>query len=188
MPTPRALAVAIEWKGKLAVVGGRTGFPWHVTGAFEIFDPVSATWSQGPTTEPTPREAAAVVSASGRLIVAGGYPDGSLYGVDTVDVFETTWSAGPAMPGAGGQLAFGMTAYGLVVAGGWRFGGHTGASAIWDLRGPAWTSLPDMATARAGACGATIGNDFYAVGGGQYTPGGMWTSVAVVEALGARIP
>jgi N-acetylneuraminic acid mutarotase len=183
MPTPRALATAVEWNGQLAVVGGRTGFPWTVTGVIELFDPVGATWSRAPTTEPTPREAAVGVRAGGKLIVAGGYPDRSLYGVDTVDIFETNWSAGPTMPRAGGQMAFGVTAQGLVVAGGWGPSGHSGASSIWDLHGPAWTRLPDLPTARAGACGAIVGNDFYAVGGGQFTPGGLWTSVAAVEVL-----
>jgi hypothetical protein len=182
MPTPRANAAAVEWNGKLAIVGGTTGVPWTTTGVIELFDPASATWSQGPTTELTPRGAAATVRAGGKLIVAGGYPERSLYGVNTVEVFDTTWSEGPPMPYLGGQLAFAVIPQGLVVAGGWGPSGHTASSAIWDLHAAAWTSLPDMGTPRAGACGANVGNDFYAVGGGQFV-GIQWESVAVMEVL-----
>jgi len=65
-------------------------------------------------------------------------------------------------------MAFGVIAQGLVVAGGWGPSAHSPASALWDLHAAAWTSLPDMANARAGACGANVGGDFYVVGGGQY--------------------
>ncbi|MFO0553994.1 MAG: kelch repeat-containing protein [Polyangiaceae bacterium] len=185
MPTPRSLASAVVWGDKLAVIGGR-GTDGDVVGVIELYDPATHTWETSPIEESIAREAAAVVNGSFGLVVAGGYPSMSAYGTNEVEVYaDGAWSDGPAMLLARGQLAWGVLAGRVVLAGGWGPSGHTDFVEAWLPGSPAWEELPPLSVPRAGACAAKLDDALYVIGGGAYQGGGGWQSMPTVDVLHA---
>ena len=74
----------------------------------------------------------------------------------------------------------------LVLAGGWGPAAHTDFVDAWLPGSAAWDEVPPLSVARAGACGATLGDALYVVGGGVYEGAGVWQSVDAVDVLRAH--
>src|SRR5262249_6524156 len=89
----------------------------------------------------------------------------------------------PSLNLARTQVAGGLLAGSLAIAGGWTSASDSASAE--GLFGPrtAWQELPDMPTHRAGAAAAVIGNRLIVAGGGQYD--GQWHYQTAVEALEA---
>jgi N-acetylneuraminic acid mutarotase len=71
MPTPRSGFIAVVFGGKLYAIGGNIAFVGS-TPTVEIYDPISNSWTTGPT-EPTARYGGAGGIANGILYATGGY-------------------------------------------------------------------------------------------------------------------
>jgi len=184
MPTARANAMGAVWNGKFAVIGGGTEYGATVaTGAIEIYDPVAGTWATSTLTV-TPRAGGVAVVDSDRIYVIGGALQGSLYGDPITEIVTNdAVLAGPPLRKGRVQVAGGLLASGLAIAGGWTAALDTAtAEGLFGTRA-AWQSLPPMPTSRAGAAAAVIDGNLVVAGGGQYR--GSWIYQDVVEALQA---
>ena len=157
MPTARANAMAADWNGKLAVIGGGTQYgAVEPTGVIEIADPASDTWASSPLTV-TPRAGAVAVVDADRMYVVGGAVQKSLYGDPLVEVVTPDGVCrGPALGLGRVQVAGGLLSAGLVVAGGWTV--QLDTATVEGLLGArsSWQSLPPMPTSRAGAASAVV--------------------------------
>jgi N-acetylneuraminic acid mutarotase len=185
MPTARANAMAANWNGKLAVLGGGTqyGAP-QVTGVIEIYDPASDTWAGSPLAV-TPRAGGVALVDADRMYVIGGAVQNSLYGDPIVEIVTVDGVCrAPALGLGRVQIVGGLLPFGLVVAGGWTV--QLDTPSVEGLLGArsAWQSLPPMPTSRAGAASAVVNGSLIVAGGGQYQ--GAWVYQNAVEVLEAN--
>ncbi|MDD5307073.1 MAG: kelch repeat-containing protein [Deltaproteobacteria bacterium] len=189
MPTARANAGGAAWNGFFAVVGGRTTYNGSSTsGAIELFDPQTATWSRFSSDLPTPREAAAGATVGNGLYVIGGAASdvNNSYGMATVERYRHDvgqWTSAPdlLLPRVG--LSGGLVQDCLVVAGGWTPMAHTATAELFKSQPEAWAALPDMPTARANPAAAVVNGELVVAGGWQYAGGGVQTKLSTVEIL-----
>jgi N-acetylneuraminic acid mutarotase len=192
MPTARANPGGVVWNGGFAVVGGRTTYnASQVTGAIEVFDATSGTWSRLPADLPTSMEAAAVIVAGGDLWVIGGSNADidTSYGTTLAQVYRANggrWDAGPELLMSRVGLAGGLIQEHIVVAGGWTLSAHSATAEVLAPASGAWEALPSMPTARANPAAAPLGDELLVAGGWQYTGAGEQTLVPVVEILSWR--
>jgi len=126
------------------------------------------TWTNLPDL-PAPRSHAAVMRlVDGTLIVAGGIAAGAGAPLDEVlalPLGAPAWQPRRPMPAPRGGCAYGQALGRLICA-----GGEAGSSALrvteaYDPSTDAWTELPELPFARAGAQGAVIGQQLYIPGG-----------------------
>src|SRR5260370_41812222 len=76
MPTARAGAEAVAINGQFYVVGGTTNnTSGGYTGALEVYDPATGTWSSR-APMPTPRQVFAANAVGGQPVAIGGGPRG----------------------------------------------------------------------------------------------------------------
>jgi N-acetylneuraminic acid mutarotase len=184
MPTARANAMAANWNGKLAVIGGGTQYgATQATGVIELYDPASDTWTTSPLTV-TPRAAGVALVDADRLYVIGGAVQSSLYGDPIVEIVtaDDTCRA-PALKLGRAQVVGGRLPFGLVVAGGWTAQLDTASVEGLPGAGSTWQPLPAMPTSRAGAASAVVNGALIVAGGGQYQ--GSWVYQNAVEVLEA---
>ncbi len=175
-----------------------------VSGALEIYDPASDTWSKGPDL-PRPLAAYALAVWNGKLYLFGGW-DGGTYRRETLifDPAAGSWTEGPAMPGPRGFAGAAAVKDTVYVV-----GGTDGRSDLADLlafdpradsaKASPWQRKASLKQPRSGLGVAAAGNQVFALGGGddgdafneQYdvrldawsrlgTPvGGAWRNLAV---------
>ena len=99
MPLPVATAAAVEWQGKLLVIGGLNA--WVISRAVQEYDPGSRNWRQLPSLIDGPAYPAAVVFG-GDVMVMGGYEvrTGQWQPLRTVERYNRQsqcWEAMPSM-------------------------------------------------------------------------------------------
>jgi hypothetical protein len=133
------------------------------------YDLSQNTWSQLPDL-PSPRShAAAMRTAEGTLIVAGGLKNldatEPLDEVWALPLGASTWQPRQAMPSARGGCAYGVLQSRLICAGGEVGQVALDVAAAYDPYADRWTMLPEMTSARAGTQGAVVGTSFYVPGG-----------------------
>jgi hypothetical protein len=162
----RGAAAAVSAPPHVFLIGGASGD--RALASVLAYNLAASEWTRLPDL-PVPRShAAAMRLADGMLIVAGGLADRT--GAPLGDVYAlplgaTAWEPRAPMPTPRGGCAYGQ-ALGLLVCA----GGEAGSSALrvveaYDPITDAWTQLPDLPVARAGAQGAVIGQQLYVVGG-----------------------
>ncbi len=177
----RQYAAVAALAGKLYLIGGqRTDagvVPGPATGAVEVYDPRTDSWSSAAPL-PTARMGLVAAVVNGKLYAIGGQTDGfstSVTGV--VEIFDPAtgnWSPGPPMRvprsfAAGAALAVNVAGFlepRIFVAGG-RVG-DVDALADFDAYDPVdnlWGALPFMPTPRRELAAAAAGGRFLAVGG-----------------------
>lgn len=185
----RGAAAAVNYGGKIYVVGGNTKghnagwVPW-----FDVYDPVSKTWTPLPDA-PHARDHHRASVVDGKLYVVAGRRSsvnlGNAIG-DTepsVDVYNfdtgqwTTLENDIPTPRAGVALI----KYGpelVVAAGESPAGDHTEVEAL-DVRTGSWRELPSLITGRNAPGGARYGDELFIVAGRD---GG--TEIATQEVMG----
>lgn len=168
--SPNCLAAAGFIAGKVYVAGGWLNCDSNATtNALEIYDPVTNTWTAGPSMPVATGDAATAV-VGGKLYVVGGCGPCSGPGFTTVQVYDpvtSTWDSSRAPRPVG---AYGAAAAG---AGGalYAIGGNTGATCCsteldaYSVVGNAWTAKAPMPTGRYQLVAGTINGVIYAVGG-----------------------
>jgi|GEM_PF-259113 len=171
----RGSAASVNYGGKIYVVGGNTQghnagwVPW-----FDVYDPVSKTWTPLPDA-PHARDHHRASVVDGKLYVVGGRRSsvnlGNAIGdtEETVDVFDFEtgqWStmneqlptprAGIALIKHGPEL--------IVAAGESPAGDHHEVEAL-DVRTGSWRALPNLNAGRNAPGGARYGNELFVVAG-----------------------
>jgi hypothetical protein len=164
---------------------------WSAAGALSsvlAYNLTSSTWTQLPDL-PAPRaHAAAIRLLDGTLIVAGGLADRAgapLGDVHALPLGGAAWEPRRPMPAPRGGCAHGQALGWLLCA-----GGQAGSSALraveaYDPIADAWTSLPELPVARAGAQGAVIGQQLYIAGGTGPLPSEPTSEVLIFSLIDA---
>ncbi len=172
---PRAIHdAALLSNGRVLVVGGTNTFADALSAlanakdTTEIYDPVTNTWSNGPTFPYHVLGCDVTTLADGRVLASGGFRVDSVIGIPIplggvatcklLNAAATSWSAAASMHVARGGH-FGNTVRLLdgrvLVTGGATSGPDltqatpVAQAEVYDPMANAWTSLPNMASARA---------------------------------------
>lgn len=157
--------------GKLYVAGGCmiADCSAGVSGALDIYDAATNSWSSGPAM-PTPRGGASGAVAGGKFYVIGGFLScGDCAGETTVEVYDpalNVWTTGASMPTA--RCYAGATSIGsrIYVAGGRSVTSDPIATLeIFDTVSGAWSSGAPMPTPRHGFGIAPVAGTFYTIAG-----------------------
>jgi len=188
MPTKRGSPSAVEFGGKIYVIGGAGMHPGSKLTAMtangphrslsvnEVYDPATNKWeTRSPM--PTARNHAAIGAVNGKIYVIGGRVGAAFMGVATnIDVVEQydpasdQWGAvGARMPTARSGVAWGVYNGRIYVAGGeFQNGQMAAAFRAFEAYEPAtnrWFIMPQMPIPRHGVAAGIIGNRFHLVGG-----------------------
>lgn len=176
---------AVDGRLLYAVGGAEERLGGSVTGAVEIYDPVTDTWSSG-ASMPTPREHLAVTSGDGIVYAIGGRANGDegdqhAAAVEAYDPATEAWEALPPLPTPRGGFTGVYVSGHVIVMGGERRTTTFDAVDAFNVATGEWTSLPPMPTARHGVATAVIGNTIYAIGGS--TVAGTVENTGATEAI-----
>jgi N-acetylneuraminic acid mutarotase len=188
MPLRRMAAVAVEWGGKIYVIGGAGPWPGleneplggeaphRIVDANHMYDPAANTWTPRQTL-PTPRTHMFVGAVNGKVFVIGGRV-GTMQVVtgsttDLVEEYDTAadrWGAVKLrMPTPRDGGTAGVHQGRIYVAGGQSITAISNSvSRALEAYEPAtntWTAFPNVPLARHGQGGGVIGNRFHVVGG-----------------------
>ena len=102
LTTPRKYATAVEWGGRLVLLGGTDALRSRLA-SVEAFDPRDGGWRPLPSLALARSGAGAAVAAGGALVVAGGTPTGGDGAVDAVEILRpggggaSGWCPGPPL-------------------------------------------------------------------------------------------
>jgi N-acetylneuraminic acid mutarotase len=162
-------AAAIVVNSKLYVIGG--GSAAGPTGAVQIYDPASGSWSAG-APMPTARLSAAVAVIDGKIYIAGG----QTAGIGTTAVLErynpatNRWVTLASMPAAREALGGGWIGGRFCVFGGRRASANPTGDAFattfcYQRAANDWERGPDMLTPRAEVASAYFSGAVHAFGG-----------------------
>ena len=101
--TGRFQAAVVAHDGRIWAVGGCES--WNPLNSLEIYDPLSDSWSFGPSLN-TPRRGCGLAVRKGQLVVVGG-TDGtqSMCTTEVLDVEENAWHPGPTMTFCRGNVS-----------------------------------------------------------------------------------
>jgi N-acetylneuraminic acid mutarotase len=167
MPTARGAGVAVEFGGKIFVIGGAAGGALSVT---EMYDPLNNTWTSR-ASMPTPREHLAAAAIDSLIYVVGGRVGSTNRA--TLEAYSPTsnrWYTRADMPTARGGLAAASLRGRLYVFGG-EFFGPLGSGVFEETEeyNPAdntWRALEPMPVPRHGLGAAAVGDSIFLIGGG----------------------
>lgn len=171
MPTPRGQAVAVTdpATGLIYLAGGysySTDFPFD---SMDVYDPVSNSWSSGPSM-PTALRGAAGAYAAGRIFVFGGYDArGHQQIVQIYNIAMGAWTQAPFAPGMWESAATASNGKIYVL------GGEEEALANTTEFDPETLTIApkaDMLHERLAHGSASFGSSVYAFGGYRSTPRG----------------
>jgi Kelch motif len=174
------MAVAAH-DGRIWLAGGLSPLGGALTDV-DVFDPITGTWSDGPSL-PTGVHHAAIVSDGERLVLIGGYL-GADFSRPTEIVLVLTddadeWTAGPSMPEprAAGAAAFDGSR--VIYAGG--FSADDIHSDVFAMEGDVWEQIGTMSGAREHLGATTDGEGTVWLMGGRV--GGLTSNLASVETV-----
>ncbi len=173
---------AVEYNGKIYVVGAFTGNCCHETPVANIyiFDPVTKQWSTGPQIPSNRRRGAAgCVVYNNKIYLVCGIIDGHSSGwVPWLDVFDpqnNTWTQLPDAPRPRDHF-YATEVNGKIYCIGGRQSGlngdifkHTTPEVdVYNISSNSWTTLPsskNIPTQRASCATAVMGNEILVIGG-----------------------
>ncbi len=180
-------AAGVCVKDAVYVVGG-----WATTATtdFYRYNIASNTWT-ALAAAPRPAVLGALGSWGGKIVLAGGTPDGMTMSseVNIYDIATNTWTGtGAAMPAAQAGAGYAQSGRYLYVVGG--YGVATPAANVdvtqrYDMQNNEWTLGPAFTSARADLALAITQDHLYAIGG-DASGGGYWDSSSTVERLDYR--
>lgn len=104
MLTPRSWAPAVQYGGKIYVVGGCSSSTpaqfYNAVATLEVYDPATDTWERL-TSMSIPRIGPAVASLNGKIYVFGGFNRDTWSANDSVEVYDIAtniWTTGASIP------------------------------------------------------------------------------------------
>lgn len=164
MPTARSRLAVVSYENKVYAIAGDTAE--GVSGAVEVYDPATGTWSRR-TDKPQPVRNVSAVVLNDRIYVPGGY-DANDEAVSTLAVYDPandTWSQAAPVPTP-------LFAYAAAALDGrlYLFGGSDGTRyldsvLIYDPETDAWSTGTPMSQAVGFAAAATMQGRIYVAGG-----------------------
>lgn len=164
MPTRRAWLGLTAWNRRLYAVGGQG--PEGVTGAVEVYDPETDTWSRG-AEKPTPTAYAAAALVGEHIVVPGGCAgDGAaLSVVEVYDPAADAWETVASLPRAVCAYALAVYDEKLYLFGGTDGERYVATTYVYDRASDRWEERAPMPQARALAGAQTLEGRIYVVGG-----------------------
>ena len=108
----------VPWGGKVYVFGGYNDITAAVSGAVQIYDPATDSWSMG-APMPTPRSNGLAGVCGRNIFVIGGIPNNfsNLAVNEAYNPSTDTWDTAPPMPVPGSEFAVsGVAAFGDIHA------------------------------------------------------------------------
>jgi N-acetylneuraminic acid mutarotase len=164
---PRQETAVVALAGKVWVLGGFDGDA-GIVDVVEVYDPVSESWSAGPSL-PTPLHHANAAVVGDRIWLLGHCRSANFTAhgdVWSLDPAAGTWDEGTPMPVGTARCASAVGAIGaqIYLAGGLR-GGDVPDVSVYDTVRDTWTVLGDLPSSRDHLVGGVAGGTFLAVGG-----------------------
>lgn len=188
MPGPQSETVAIAWRGRVHLAGGRQPLDqrnadWQDqgdTGLHQVFDPDNGQWQRAAPL-PTPRNSAAGVLLDDLWHVVGGRTvrGGNLAVHEAYDFASDSWRELAPMPQAAGGIAAAVLDGRIYVFGGEYFGATSGVYAeVWtyDPQRDEWALAGEMPVPRHGLGALATGNVIYVIGGAAQAGGSETTA------------
>jgi N-acetylneuraminic acid mutarotase len=166
--------------GKVAVVGGKAN--GGALGDTEIFDPgtdpVSGTWSAGPSLVSARFSHTTTLLPSGALLAAGGGSTGTLDRSETYDPAVGSWSPTNPLPTSDSQnrasASATLLANGTVlIAGGFDGTSYLSNAVIFNPASGNWTTTGSLTTARASHTATLLPSGLVLVAGGVGSTGAV---------------
>ncbi len=208
LPTPRGAGQAVEFGGKIYVIGGvhanvpgnpttplgnTTDTPQLVLGTVEVYDPAANAW-RARSPMPTARNHFLAAAVNGKIYaIAGRLSVVNVTRADATDIVEEydpakdRWVDKGRAPIRRSGMAGGDYKGKIYLAGG-EYQDWEGPKAFWAVESfdPAtntWQTLPHMRVAHHGFASGFVGGGFHVVGGGFQSDGmpGIDTKSAVHE-------
>ncbi len=164
MPTARARLAVVSYEGAIYAIGGDTDE--GPTGAVEVYDPATDTWSRR-ASKPRPVRNMGAAVLNDLIYVPGGFDalNQAIAVVEVYDPFSDSWREDTPLP----QPLF---AYAIAVVQGklYLFGGHDGIRYvdtvfIYDPDTAQWVMGTPMSKARGFCAAAVVGERVYVLGG-----------------------
>ena len=162
MPTARGYLSAVEYEGKIYVMGGYDNNTQ--LDLVEVYDPKTNKWS---TASPmlTPRDEFAAVKCNGMIYAIGGWNGSRLNSVEVYDPQMDTWSAINSMPTARNRLAAVEYNGKIYAIGGYADDEELGTVELYDPEKGVWNEVSPMPTPRDGFAAVRLGEKIYTIGG-----------------------
>lgn len=161
----------LDDSGKLLVIGGQGGLGSSITATTALLDPLTNTWSAGPSMAQARYNFTATKLRDGRVLVSGGHGPSSSYlsGAEIYDPVSNSWSAtGSLATGRDNHMAALLPDGRVLIAGGYN--GVTLASCeVWSPATGAWSTCTPMATARQTAVFQLLSDGRVLTAGGDST-------------------
>jgi N-acetylneuraminic acid mutarotase len=173
--------------GRVLVAGGnRSTTPGQVSSAAaDIHDPVAHTWSAAAPLNVPRTQATGTLLVDGRVLVAGGYANGTY--TSSVELFDPTtgtWTLTAAMAGGRDYHSATLLTDGRVlVAGGYGIAQPT--AELYDPRAGAWTPAGQLASTRYHHTATLLSDGRVLVAGGASGTGSTRTAEIYDPATGA---
>ncbi len=165
MPTARGRLALASIADKLYAIGGVT--PEGVTGAVQVYDSQSDTWTAA-SGKPLPVANIAAAVVQSRIYVPGGYT-ASGAPTSVVEVYDPTldqWLSDVApLPSPAFAYALAEHQQKLYLFGGWNGQSYVAAGYTYDPQTDQWAAIAPMPTVRGFAAAAVLGEAIYVVGG-----------------------
>lgn len=164
MSIPRARLAVVAYRDQIYAIGGDT--PTGATGAVEVYDPETDSWTRR-ADKPTPVLNIAAAVIGDRIYVPGGYDAAQqpVAALEIYDPLQDAWSQGAPLPEP-------LFAAAVAAEGGrlYVFGGHNGMQYvntvyIYDPEADTWSLGTPMSTARGFASAVEFDGLIYVVGG-----------------------
>ncbi len=164
--------------GRLVVIGGNTSMDYdesQPTGAIEIYDYTTNTWSNGGTLSIARQNHSSTLLLDGNILVAGGYTGGDV--TSSVEIYDpstqTCRSVAPLILARHDHSAILLNDGRVLVVGG-RDGGSSSnyfnECEIYDPTSDTWTVIGNMIQARIKGSLATFSDGTVLASGGRNTP------------------
>jgi N-acetylneuraminic acid mutarotase len=178
MPTTRSEIASVTVNNKIYAIGGKIG--GTTTPIMEIYDPITDTWTTGPSM-PTSRSGSSAAAVDSKIHVLGGYTTTMVY-LNTHEVYDTltqTWTTAAAMPTPRAFMACGAVDGIIYLISGYNGSTHQTRNDGYDTHNNVWLTKGPIPTPRKGAGCAVCNNKIYVTGGSnsvylavceEYTP------------------
>jgi len=164
MPTARARLAVVAYDDKVYAIGGDGTA--GVSGAVEVYDPETDTWTRR-ASKPVPVRNIGAAVLEGLIYVPGGY-DALDRAVEVVEVYDPqadTWREVAPLPGPLFAYAIAAVQDRLYLFGGSDGMRYLDTVLIYDPASDTWTPGSSMRTARGFCAAAVVGERVYVLGG-----------------------
>jgi hypothetical protein len=168
MPTPRAQHAAVEFEGRIYVMGGKNNSFVDIATS-EVYDPATNTWSSLPPM-PTARDHITMAVVDSLIYVIGGRIGWT--NLDLVEAFapnSNTWYTMPPLPTARSGLGSAVINGRIYVTGGERFGGTNNKVfeevEEFDPATNGWRQMTSMLSPRHGTEAVAVSDTVFVIGG-----------------------